>query len=278
MHRARERARLEHPRDIDAAALEITADGEARPADQHHHVAAIACAAQRLDEHPHLGHAESDSRAEHEPARVGGRRGKGGGQRAPIGASAAGPAVGGSTIPVGRGLQIGGRPPRLGRGPRSEVGWVCARCELILKNNRPAKYAEGKAVIVSVAGALSASFRACVSANPEIQTLAAAVLDSGFRLAAPRNDGPADGAKSANRKLGLYSADARIGDRPHQGMDRHRRTGDRAGRAAARREHRHRGARHGEFRPDPAAPRQAARRLAEHPCAARRLGRRHGAG
>ena len=71
MHRARERAGLEHPRDVDAAALEITPDAKPGPADEHHHVAAIAGAAQRLDEHPHLVDAEADRGAEHEPARVG---------------------------------------------------------------------------------------------------------------------------------------------------------------------------------------------------------------
>ena len=48
----------------------------------------------------------------------------------------------------------------------------------------------------------------------------------------------------------------------------------RAGRAAARREHRDRGPRHGEFRADPAAAGPAPRRLAQRPCPARGIGRR----
>ena len=49
-------------------------------------------------------------------------------------------------------------------------------------------------------------------------------------------------------------------------MDRHRRTDRRAGRAAARPEHRHGGARHGQFRSLSSAAGQSARRLAQRPC------------
>ncbi len=90
--------------------------------------------------------------------------------------------------------------------------------------------------------------------------------------------GPNPIAAWVSVKTAVYSADARIRNRPHQAMERPCGADRRPGRAAARREHRHRGARHGEFRADPAAAGAAARRLAQHPCPPRRVGRRRGAG
>ena len=58
--------------------------------------------------------------------------------------------------------------------------------------------------------------------------------------------------------------DVRFGHRQDQSRPRTGRPRRDSGRAAARREHRHGRARHGQFRADAAAYRQSARRLAEH--------------
>ena len=70
------------------------------------------------------------------------------------------------------------------------------------------------------------------------------------------------------------SRHARRRNRQDQELDRDAGADHRPGRAAARREHRRGGARHGQFRAGAAAPGQAARRLAQCPGAALGLRRR----
>ncbi len=195
MDRARERARLEHPRDIDAATLEITADGEARPADQHHHVAAVSRAAQRLDEHPDLGDAESDRRAEHEPARIGGGRGKADRQRAPMAHGAAAP--GRWRLHYPRCPRIANRGkiilPRLPGGWLSdrEVGWgPRAAANEERAPPCPPRSRGGKILRNEYEQSdIASSFRGARQREPGIQPFSARVSDSGFRLRRRRNDG-----------------------------------------------------------------------------------------
>src|SRR5437660_1383132 len=77
-------------------------------------------------------------------------------------------------------------------------------------------------------------------------------------------------ARAYRRRLGVLGHAGRR-NRQDQELDRNAGADHRPGRAAARREHRRDRPRDGEFRPQPAAPGQAARRLAQYSRAPRRL-------